>query len=229
VPLPCWKHLSSEQYRHPIESRVQNIENTASAQQERSGKAPHLPFPGKSPDAVLLARFWYPGRMSPVPARRPLPCLTDRLPLGRSGLQVSPVCLGMVPRPETVPAAFDAGINFFFLSADLHWPRYEGMRRGLETLLARGGGVRDEIVVGVVSYLEQPLFQTFQVQEVIDAVAGPPPRSPKAPCSPKKRSTCSGSLPWPSRAGCSGARSPSRLQSEGSLGPLTNPKSIYTL
>ena len=110
--------------------------------------------------------------MSPVRARRPLPCLTDRLPLGRSGLRVSPVCLGMVPRPETVPAAFDAGINFFFLSADLHWPRYEGMRRGLESLLARGGGVRDEIVVGVVSYLEQPLFQAFQVQEVIDAVAG---------------------------------------------------------
>ncbi len=110
--------------------------------------------------------------MSPVPARRPLPRLTDRQPLGRSGLPVSPVCLGMVPRPETVLAAFDAGINFFFLSADLHWPLYEGTRRGLEALLARGGGVRDEIVVGVVSYLEQPLFQSFHLQEVIDAVAG---------------------------------------------------------
>jgi len=110
--------------------------------------------------------------MSPAPARRPLPRLTDRLPLGRSGLHVSPVCLGMVPRPETVLAAFDAGINFFFLSVDMHWPLYEGTRRGLEALLARGGGVRDEIVVGTVSYLEQPLFQAFQVQEVIDAVAG---------------------------------------------------------
>ena len=31
VPLPCWKHLSSEQYRHQIESMVHEIENTASA------------------------------------------------------------------------------------------------------------------------------------------------------------------------------------------------------
>lgn len=110
--------------------------------------------------------------MSPVPQRRPLSRLTDRQPLGRSGLTVSPVCLGMVPRPETVLAAFDAGINFFFLSVDMHWPLYEGMRRGLEALLARGGGVRDEIVVGVVSYLEQPMFQAFQVHEVIDVVPG---------------------------------------------------------
>jgi hypothetical protein len=110
--------------------------------------------------------------MRPVPPRRPLPRLTDRQPLGKSGLRVGPICLGAVPGPETVLAAFDAGINFFFLSVDMHWPLYEGMRRGLEALLSRGGGVRDEIVVGVVSYLEQPLFQAFQVHEVIDAVAG---------------------------------------------------------
>lgn len=107
-----------------------------------------------------------------MPSRRPLPRLTDRQPLGRSGLRVSPVCLGATPRAETVLAAFDAGINFFFLSADLHWPIYEGTRRGLEALLARGGGVRDEIVVGVVSYLEEPLFQALQLHEVIDAVPG---------------------------------------------------------
>jgi hypothetical protein len=110
--------------------------------------------------------------MRPVPPRRPLPRLTDRQPLGKSGLQVGPVCLGIVRDPETVLAAFDAGINFFFLSVDMHWPLYEGTRRGLEALLARGGGVRDEIVVGVVSYLEQPMFQAFQVHEVINAVAG---------------------------------------------------------
>lgn len=110
--------------------------------------------------------------MRPGPPRRPLPRLTDRQPLGKSGLRVGPVCLGIVREPETVLAAFDAGINFFFLSVDMHWPLYEGTRRGLEALLARGGGVRDEIVVGVVSYLEQPLFQAFQVQEVINAVAG---------------------------------------------------------
>jgi hypothetical protein len=46
APLPCWKHLSSEQYRHQIESMVQRIENTASAQRERSGKQP------LGPDAI---------------------------------------------------------------------------------------------------------------------------------------------------------------------------------
>jgi REP element-mobilizing transposase RayT len=40
APLPCWKNLSSEQYRHQIESMVQKIENKASAQRERSGKQP---------------------------------------------------------------------------------------------------------------------------------------------------------------------------------------------
>jgi hypothetical protein len=110
--------------------------------------------------------------MRPFPPRRPLPRLTDRQPLGRSGLWVSPVCLGAVPQPETVLAAFDAGINFFFISADLHWPIYEGTRRGVEALIARGGGVRDEIVVGVVSYLDEPLFQALQLHEVLGAVAG---------------------------------------------------------
>jgi hypothetical protein len=110
--------------------------------------------------------------MRPVPPRRLLPRLTDRQPLGRSGLRVSPICLGAVPRADTVLAAFDAGINFFFLSADLHWPIYEGTRRGLEALLARGGGVREEIVVGVVSYLEEPLFQALQLHEVLGSVAG---------------------------------------------------------
>jgi putative transposase len=39
-PLPCWEHLSSEQYRPQIESLVQRIEDTASAQREQSGRQP---------------------------------------------------------------------------------------------------------------------------------------------------------------------------------------------
>ncbi|HTG36176.1 MAG TPA: hypothetical protein VLB76_24920 [Thermoanaerobaculia bacterium] len=46
VPLPCWKHLSSQQYRHQIEIMVQKTENTASAQREKSGKQP------LGPDAI---------------------------------------------------------------------------------------------------------------------------------------------------------------------------------
>jgi hypothetical protein len=39
-PLPCWKHLSPEQYRHQIERLVQSVEEEAEAQRKRSGKRP---------------------------------------------------------------------------------------------------------------------------------------------------------------------------------------------
>jgi hypothetical protein len=95
-----------------------------------------------------------------------LPVLTDRLPLGTSGLEVSPFALGLVDDPETVPAAYDAGINFFFVTADMHWPLYEGTRRGLAMLLERKPSVRDSIVVGVASYVTQPEFMWMPFEEV---------------------------------------------------------------
>jgi hypothetical protein len=94
----------------------------------------------------------------------------DRLALGGSGLAVSPFCLGMVGAPETVSAAFDAGINFFFVTADMHWPMYEGTRRGLQQLLARGNGIRDQIVVAAVCYPTQPEFCHYPFQELLDAL-----------------------------------------------------------
>jgi aryl-alcohol dehydrogenase-like predicted oxidoreductase len=78
----------------------------------------------------------------------------------------------MTAQADTVLAAFDTGINFFFLTSDLHWPLYEANRRGLAKLFERGGSIRDEVVVAVVSYLEDPLFRALQVNEVIDAVPG---------------------------------------------------------
>ncbi len=104
--------------------------------------------------------------------RLTLPRPTDRLPLGTNGLRVSPLCIGMTPSADVVSAAFDAGVNFFFLTADLHWPLYEGLRRGLRDLLARGPSIRDQLVIGVVSYLDEPLFQYLQLREVLDSVAG---------------------------------------------------------
>lgn len=101
-----------------------------------------------------------------------LPRATDRLPLGKSGLMVSPFCLGRTACAETVLAAYEAGINFFFVSADLHWPLYDGIRQGLTKLLQRNSSRRNEIVVGVVSYLDEPLFSALQFDEVIDAVPG---------------------------------------------------------
>lgn len=104
--------------------------------------------------------------------RLSLPKLTDRLAVSHTGLLVSPFCLGMVFSDETACAAFDSGINFFFLSADLHWPAYEVARRGLEKLLARGRGVREQVVVAVVSYVTQPEFCAAALQEGLAAVSG---------------------------------------------------------
>lgn len=98
-----------------------------------------------------------------------LPRPEARLALGRE-LRVSPLCLGMVRDPRTVPAAFDAGVNFFFFTADMHWPLYEPLREGLAMLLRRRPSVRDDIVVAVVSYVTQPEFCTVPFQEALDAV-----------------------------------------------------------
>lgn len=104
--------------------------------------------------------------------RSAFPRLTDRLSLGESDLRVSPVCLGQVRDPTVVPAAFDAGINFFFITGDLHWPVYEQTRRGLALLLERGGGVRDDVVVAVCSYCTQPEFPVGALRETVQAVPG---------------------------------------------------------
>ena len=101
-----------------------------------------------------------------------LPKPEDRLRLGRSALRVSPLCLGMVESPDVVPAAYEAGVNFFFISADLHWPLYEHTRRGISRLLRGNRARRDDIVVGVVSYLDEPLFSALQFNEVLDEVPG---------------------------------------------------------
>jgi hypothetical protein len=106
------------------------------------------------------------------PNRAVLPKPTDRLRLGHGGLRVSPICLGMTASPATVEAAYEAGVNFFFVSADLHWPLYEATRKGLERLLRGNRRRRDQIVVGVVSYFEEPWFGYLQFWEVIDAVPG---------------------------------------------------------
>jgi hypothetical protein len=50
-----------------------------------------------------------------------LPKLTDRIVLGASGLRVSPSCSGLSAQ-DVISAAFDAGIDFFFVTADMHWP-----------------------------------------------------------------------------------------------------------
>lgn len=104
--------------------------------------------------------------------RAQLPRFTDRLPLGTSGLSVSPFCIGRVRTPAAIGAAVEAGINFFLVTADMHWPLYEHTRRGLEQTIAARPSVRDDLVVAVVSYPTQPEFCHAPFIEVLDTVAG---------------------------------------------------------
>ena len=102
--------------------------------------------------------------------RRSLPRLTDRIPLG-DGLLVSPICLGAVASPKVVHAAWEAGINFFFVTADMHWPMYEPLRRGLQSLFKKPG-VREHGVVCSTAYVTQPDFCEMPFEEVVDALPG---------------------------------------------------------
>ena len=104
--------------------------------------------------------------------RSRLPRLTDRLRLGSTGLSVSPVCLGIVEHPDVVLEAFRAGVNFFFLTADMHWPSYEAARRGLSELFRTQPRARKKVVVAAASYVTQPEFCQAPFEEVVEAVPG---------------------------------------------------------
>jgi hypothetical protein len=78
----------------------------------------------------------------------------------------------MVGEPAVVGAAFDAVVNFFLVSADMHWPLYEQTRRGLAELLARGGTIRNQVVVAGVCYPTQPEFCSMPFEELVVAIPG---------------------------------------------------------
>ena len=101
--------------------------------------------------------------------RNRLPRPSDRIDL--RGLQVSPICVGMVGDARAIAAAFEMGINFFFVTADMHWPRYANTRRGLAQLLAKPGR-RDEVVIAGVSYVTQSEFCSVPFRELVDEVSG---------------------------------------------------------
>jgi hypothetical protein len=98
--------------------------------------------------------------------RERMPAPTDRLALGTRGLTVSPFCIGMCADPKVVPAAYEAGINFVFVTADMHWPLYENLRRGIKDLLAMKPAARDDLVIGAVAYVTQREFCTYPFVEV---------------------------------------------------------------
>jgi aryl-alcohol dehydrogenase-like predicted oxidoreductase len=104
--------------------------------------------------------------------RKRLPQFNDRLVLGNQGLRVSPFCLGWVHSADTVVAAFEAGINFFLITTDLHWPVYEATRRGVRELLARGPAIRDQIVIAAVCYQTRPSLCYGPFLELLEELPG---------------------------------------------------------
>jgi hypothetical protein len=111
-----------------------------------------------------------PRAFRPTPRPRvSLPRAADRVAL-RSGLRVSPLCLGMVKDPRTVLLAHEAGINFFFLTADLHFPAYDALRAGLRDLMRRRAR-RDEVVLVAASYVAPRPFVAAAVSELVSALA----------------------------------------------------------
>jgi hypothetical protein len=104
--------------------------------------------------------------------RKRLPQFTDRLILGDQGLRVSPFCVGVTRSPDTVVAAFESGINFFFITTDMHWPLYEATRQGLRQLLGRGPGIRDQLVVAGVCYQTVPFFCEMPFEQLVNEIPG---------------------------------------------------------
>jgi hypothetical protein len=54
----------------------------------------------------------------------------------------------------------------------MHWPLYDGIRRGLAELFRVRPGSRDEVVVAAVSYVAEPAFLLQPFRELLDAVPG---------------------------------------------------------
>ena len=103
--------------------------------------------------------------------RLTLPEPTDRLQLGRRRPDGQPDLHGNYGLAGRSRGSLRGRNQLLFHSGDLHWPLYEPTRKGLEKLLSNPAR-RDSIVVGVVSYLDEPLFYALQFHEVIDSVPG---------------------------------------------------------
>lgn len=83
---------------------------------------------------------------------------TMRRPLGKTGLQVSPLGIGGGGNisNEDLLYAFDKGINYFFFSSDMHHFAYQRSAKALRTLCEHGSSTREQVVLATVSYVNHP-------------------------------------------------------------------------
>lgn len=83
---------------------------------------------------------------------------TMRRPLGKTGLQVSPLGIGGGGSisNEDLLYAFDKGINYFFFSSDMHHFAYQRSAKALRNLCEHGSSTREQVVLATVSYVNHP-------------------------------------------------------------------------
>lgn len=98
--------------------------------------------------------------------RRRLPAPTDRLRLGPH--RVGPLCLGYVRDPRTIAHAVSRGVNFFFLSCDLHWPTYRRSFAGLRQVLRRRPSLRADMCIAVASYVGAETMTESALADLLD-------------------------------------------------------------
>ena len=97
--------------------------------------------------------------------RTEFPRASDRIPVG--DLHASPLCLGAVDHADAVERAFCQGINFFFVSCDLHWPAYRETKAGLRRLLRRRASRRADVCVAVTTYVSHSDFIAAALDELL--------------------------------------------------------------
>ncbi len=98
-----------------------------------------------------------------------LPRFSDRCSLRGLDIEVSHYLITVVETPDVVERAFEKGINFFLLGADLHWPMYEATRIGLRRIL-QASGVRQKIVVAGMSFVNVTNGARAAFREIVKAV-----------------------------------------------------------
>jgi aryl-alcohol dehydrogenase-like predicted oxidoreductase len=83
---------------------------------------------------------------------------TMRRPLGKTGLQVSPLGIGGGGgiSSEDLLYAFDKGINYFLFSSDMHHFVYQRSAQALRALCGHGSATREQVVLATVSYVNHP-------------------------------------------------------------------------
>ncbi len=122
----------------------------------------------------------------------------DYVKLGRTGLKVSPLCLGTMNfGPETteedsfaiMDKALELGINFFDTANVYGWKRGEGITEQIiGRWFAQGGGRREKVVIATKVYGGMGDWPNESHLSAVHIRRAYPPRLRRKPAPPANRS-----------------------------------------